>query len=65
MVAGTACQRELGTVEWRRYEKAQKQVECCSLGGRDGGEGGHLEPAGITDWRVYGSCLVNIFTAEH
>jgi hypothetical protein len=22
-------------VEWRRYEKAQKQVECCSLGGRE------------------------------
>ena len=35
MVAGPACKRELGTVEWRRYEKAQKQVECCSLGGRE------------------------------
>jgi len=28
---------------------------------RDGGEGRHLEPEGITHWRVYGSCLVNLF----
>ena len=35
MVAGTACKRELGTVEGRRYEKAQNQFECCSVGGRE------------------------------
>jgi len=35
MVAGTPCQRELGTFEWRRSEKGEKQVECASLGGRE------------------------------
>ena len=35
MVAGTPCQRELGTLGWRRSEKGEKQVECTSLGGRE------------------------------
>ena len=35
MVAGTPCQRELGTFGWRRSEKGEKQVECNSLGGRE------------------------------
>ena len=34
MVAGTACQRELGTLGWRRSEKGEKEVEFTSLGGR-------------------------------
>ena len=50
MVAGTSCQRELGTLGWQRSEKGEKQVECTSLGGkRDGAEGRHLELGGIKD----------------
>ena len=55
MVAGTSCQRELGTLGWQRSEKGEKQVECTSLGGkRDGAEGRHLELGGIKDQTVYG-----------
>jgi len=35
MVAGTPCQRELGTLGWRRSEEGEKQVECNSLWGRE------------------------------
>ena len=35
MVAGTPCQRELGTLGWQRSEKRDKQGECTSLGGRE------------------------------
>ena len=60
MVAGTPCQRELGTLEWRRIEKGDKQVECTRLGGRDMEEVRHLEPGGIRDWTVFGICSPNI-----
>ena len=47
MVAGTPCQRELGTLGWRRYENGEKQLEW---GQGDGGEEvRHLEPGGIRD----------------
>jgi len=49
MVAGTPCQRELGTLGWRRSEKGEKQVECTSLGGRELEEVRHLEPGGVRD----------------
>jgi len=65
MVAGTPCQRELGTLGWRRSEKADKQVECSSLGGREMEEVRHLEPGGVRDWTVYGICSPNIFTAKY
>jgi len=35
MVAGTPCQRELGTLGCRRSEKGEKQVESTNLGGRE------------------------------
>jgi len=34
-VEGTPCQRELGTLGWRRSEKGEKQVAFASLGGRE------------------------------
>jgi len=49
MVAGTLCQRELGTLGWRGSEKRGKQVECTSLGGREMEEVRHLEPGGSRD----------------
>jgi len=49
MVAGTSCQRELGTLGWRRSEKGEKQVECTSVGGRELEEVRHLEPGGVRD----------------
>jgi len=49
MVAGTLCQRELGTFGWRRSEKGEKQVECSSLGGREMEEVRHLGPGSIRD----------------
>jgi len=52
MVAGTPCQRELGTLGWRRSEKEDKQVECISLGGREMEEMRHFEPGGISDQTV-------------
>jgi len=65
MVIGTPRQREFGTLGWRRSEKGDKQVQCTSLGGREMEEVRNLEPGGIRDWTVYGSCLLNIFTAEY
>ena len=56
MVPGTPCQRELGTLGWRSSEKGDKEVGCTSLGGREIEEVRHLEPGGIRDWTVYGSC---------
>jgi len=48
MVAGTPCQREMGTLGWRRSENGEKQVECTSLGRQgDGAEVRHLEPGSI------------------
>ena len=35
MVAGTPCQREMGTLGWLRSEKRDKQVECTNLGDRE------------------------------
>ena len=49
MVAGTPCQRELGTLGWQRSEKGDKQVECTSLGDREMEEVRHLLPGGIRD----------------
>jgi len=50
MVAGTPCQRELGTLVWQRSEKRDKQGECTSLGRQgDGVEVRHLNPGGIRD----------------
>jgi len=49
MVAGTPCQRELGTFWWRRSEKGEKQVECTSFGSREMEEVRHLEPGGIRE----------------
>jgi len=49
MVADTPCQRELGTLGWRRSEKGEKRWGAPALGQRDGAEVGHLEPGGIRD----------------
>jgi len=49
MVVGTPCQRELGTLGWRRSEKGEKQVECATLGGREIEEVRNLEPGAIRD----------------
>jgi hypothetical protein len=49
MVAGTLCQRELGTLGWRRSKKGEKQVECSSLGCREVEEVRDLGPGGIRD----------------
>jgi len=42
MVAGTPCQRELGTLGFPRSEKGEKQVKCTSLGGGELVEVRHL-----------------------
>jgi len=47
MVAGTPCQKEMGTWGWQRSEKRDKQGECTSLGGREMEEVRHFEPGGI------------------
>jgi len=50
MVAGTQCQRELGTLDWLRFEKGEKQVEVHQPWGQeDGAEVRHLEPGGIRE----------------
>jgi len=49
MVAGTPCQRGLGTWGWQRSEKSDKQREYISLGGREMEEVRHMEPGGIRD----------------
>ena len=50
MVAGTPCQRELGTLGWRRFEKGLKKSRVRQRWGqRDGAEVRHLEAGGIRD----------------
>jgi hypothetical protein len=43
------CQRELGTLGWRRSENGENQVKCTSLGGREMEEVRQLESGGIRD----------------
>ena len=64
-VSGTSISKRNGDRDGGDTKRHKRSRVLQPWWQRDGGEGRHLEPVGITDWRVYGSCLVNIFTAEY